>query len=554
MSKLSAEERRKLPLSDFAGSGRTFPIVDQSDVHDVARLIGHASNPNAVKAKIIRIARRKGFSLPAEWEAEKKPGIKKAALTGATDFTQFVQFAKVGNDEERIVEGYISSERLDDQNQVVTFQAISNAMPDYLKWSNIRAMHKPIAAGRVISARPLPEVHKYYVQGHIVDDDSWNKVKAGVYKGFSIGGSILPGGAEMAKLEDGTPYQRLNKIKLVEISLVDRPANPDAVLTLWKGANLVEEQTTQAATGTGENVAPTHADNFEPIIIQKAATPDPSAVLQQLQALRNQYETDRNMDAAQMITEAISLILEADSDEQTDENGGDGDVDDAAVDAATGAGIDATDTPVAMASKVLDLVKAGRVMNSELMGHAQTAHDSLEKMARAAGHSFCKGDGFTADADTTDQGATNPTGPANTVTTSTGLVARDDNANKHKLPAKKFSTSTGADSFEKSFMPKFEQFAKSLGDKFDGVLARIERLESQPQGGGPVLTGAINKSIGVGGGQPTQNPLDLEITQTMTAISGAPNDSVRKSLESHLTTLQIRKAQSVPINPIDFWG
>ena len=63
-------DRAKIAPEDFAGPGQTFPIVTQQDVHDAARLIGHAANPAAVKARVIAIARRKGFALPDAWTGE----------------------------------------------------------------------------------------------------------------------------------------------------------------------------------------------------------------------------------------------------------------------------------------------------------------------------------------------------------------------------------------------------------------------------------------------------------------------------------------------------
>lgn len=57
-------DRDKLPDSDFAGPHRSFPIVTQSDVSDALHLVGHADNPDAVRARIHEIARRKGFSVP----------------------------------------------------------------------------------------------------------------------------------------------------------------------------------------------------------------------------------------------------------------------------------------------------------------------------------------------------------------------------------------------------------------------------------------------------------------------------------------------------------
>lgn len=73
-SESTPKEREKMDPGDFAGPHRSFPIKDQSDVHDAARLVGKAANPAAVKARIIAIAKKKGFDLPESWKnGEKAP-------------------------------------------------------------------------------------------------------------------------------------------------------------------------------------------------------------------------------------------------------------------------------------------------------------------------------------------------------------------------------------------------------------------------------------------------------------------------------------------------
>lgn len=56
----------------FAGPHNSFPIKTQQDVYDAARLVGHAKDKAAVKARIIRIARNKGFHLPKSWQSKVK--------------------------------------------------------------------------------------------------------------------------------------------------------------------------------------------------------------------------------------------------------------------------------------------------------------------------------------------------------------------------------------------------------------------------------------------------------------------------------------------------
>lgn len=90
--KYTKKDRSKIPPEDFAGPHKTFPIVTQQDVHDAARLIGHARNPDAVKARVIAIAKRKGFALPKAWQSSSKesttPMAKKIALPRALEAVQ----------------------------------------------------------------------------------------------------------------------------------------------------------------------------------------------------------------------------------------------------------------------------------------------------------------------------------------------------------------------------------------------------------------------------------------------------------------------------------
>lgn len=75
-------DRDKLPDSDFAGPHRSFPIVTQSDVSDALGLAGHADDPDAVRARIHAIARRKGFSVPDDNDSKNK-GTKEVAEPAA---------------------------------------------------------------------------------------------------------------------------------------------------------------------------------------------------------------------------------------------------------------------------------------------------------------------------------------------------------------------------------------------------------------------------------------------------------------------------------------
>lgn len=83
---ISKKERDAASSDDFAGSGRSFPILKPEDVTAAARSIGRAGGknkgPNAIKAAIIRIAKRKGWEkyLPKAWRGGDSSATESATL------------------------------------------------------------------------------------------------------------------------------------------------------------------------------------------------------------------------------------------------------------------------------------------------------------------------------------------------------------------------------------------------------------------------------------------------------------------------------------------
>lgn len=138
------------------------------------------------------------------------------------DVKFFIPFEKK-DDDERIVAGYATTEALDSQGEVVKISAIEKALPDYMKFGNIREMHQYSAVGKAIQANVDDAKRGLYLVVKVIDDVAWKKVKAGVYNGFSIGGRIV------TKVNNA-----IEDLVLSEISLVDRPANPEAIFSLVK--------------------------------------------------------------------------------------------------------------------------------------------------------------------------------------------------------------------------------------------------------------------------------------------------------------------------------
>jgi phage head maturation protease len=128
--------------------------------------------------------------------------------------------------EQRMVWGYASTEALDAHGETVTKTAIEEALAAYLEYANVREMHQLSAVG--LTKEASVDDKGLYVGVHVVDDTAWGKVTSGLYKGFSIGGKTLERDSKNRKI--------ITKILLNEISLVDRPSNPEARFDVWKAA------------------------------------------------------------------------------------------------------------------------------------------------------------------------------------------------------------------------------------------------------------------------------------------------------------------------------
>jgi phage head maturation protease len=130
--------------------------------------------------------------------------------------------------ERREVWGYASTEARDEQGEIVKREALQAALGDYMKFANIREMHQMSAVG--VAKEANIDDNGLYIGAKIIDPIAWQKVVEGVYKGFSIGGRITQ--------RDPQDYKTITGLVLNEISVVDRPANPQAVFDYWKASSV----------------------------------------------------------------------------------------------------------------------------------------------------------------------------------------------------------------------------------------------------------------------------------------------------------------------------
>lgn len=108
---ISKSERDAASASDFAGKGRSFPILKPSDVMAAVRSIGRGvaggQSASSLKARIKAIAKRKGWTkyLPKAWQTDSSAGGDESAATDKNKSMESATTAVLdGGGELRLVE------------------------------------------------------------------------------------------------------------------------------------------------------------------------------------------------------------------------------------------------------------------------------------------------------------------------------------------------------------------------------------------------------------------------------------------------------------------
>ena len=161
----------------------------------------------------------------------------------------------------RIVSGFASLDNLDKQDDIVTTEASMDAFAKFR--GNIREMHQPSAVGKMVSFKEEKyfdaESKKFYkgvfVSAYISKgaQDAWEKVLDGTYTGFSIGGRMNKWDDAYDEKADKT-IRVIKEYDLIELSLVDSPANQFANIMSVEKVDGVDTLTGSSADTIVENV------------------------------------------------------------------------------------------------------------------------------------------------------------------------------------------------------------------------------------------------------------------------------------------------------------
>ncbi|MHB1937074.1 MAG: hypothetical protein ACYCOR_10870 [Acidobacteriaceae bacterium] len=153
-----------------------------------------------------------------------------ASLGSDAYFT--VPFGKVVENQDGTVTvtGKPTSDSLDFDDQIVDKDFAKKALPKWFNaWGNIREMHGPTAIGRAKDLQWDDETDEPLLTVKIVDPTAVKKVREGVLQAFSIGVAH-----PKFKADPKAKRGRMIDGEIMEVSAVDRPADPDCKFMIVK--------------------------------------------------------------------------------------------------------------------------------------------------------------------------------------------------------------------------------------------------------------------------------------------------------------------------------
>jgi hypothetical protein len=290
----------------------------------------------------------------------KKQGAFMSALRMFIPITKF-------NAARRLVYGLATAETEDRAGEICDY---ASTKPFYEKWSeeiakatagksygNLRAMHGPVAAGKVTEITFNDQAKQIEICAKVVDDAEWAKVLEGVYTGFSQGGAYE---RRWTDADGSTRYTASPN----EISLVDLPCLPQATFEMIKADGTSE----QRRFGKGlVNVARLANIIEELDWLQNASSSE---------EMTEQDDSDVPSELRDLVTRA-SAILRTMVNEETAELGQD----------------DASQSPMTMFAaplktaslKTTNLLKIGARNNETDQARIQHMHDTSVELGAACG-------------------------------------------------------------------------------------------------------------------------------------------------------------------------
>lgn len=264
---------------------------------------GNTSNPSAGYIAWLLWGGDAGKTWANSISEREKKKDKSMNLDTTSAFAKIIKQEKL-DDGTLMVYGKATDDSLDIDQQICDAGWLATAMPEWFKTGgNIREQHSNIAAG--VAKELDAKEDGFYINVHVVDPVSVKKTETGVFKGFSIGirspRVVRDNKAANGRIIDG---------QIVEVSLVDRPANPNAKLIMAKsvGTEIMKVEELVEAT---EEVVETPAETVTEEVVEaveaveeKAADSKPSKE----EALKRLQELTKEMTDLTMMCKELGYI------------------------------------------------------------------------------------------------------------------------------------------------------------------------------------------------------------------------------------------------------
>jgi 4-diphosphocytidyl-2C-methyl-D-erythritol kinase len=264
---------------------------------------GNTSNPSAGYIAWLLWGGDAGKTWADSISEREKKKDKSMNLDTTSAFAKIIKQEKL-EDGTLMVYGKATDDSLDIDEQICDAGWLATAMPEWFKTGgNVREQHSNIAAG--VAKELDAKADGFYINVHVVDPVSVKKTETGVFKGFSIGirspRVVRDNKAANGRIIDG---------QIVEVSLVDRPANPNAKLIMAKsvGTEIVKVEELVEAT---EEVVETPAETVTEEVVEAVEAVEEKSAHKEYskeEALKRLQELTKEMSDLTMMCKELGYI------------------------------------------------------------------------------------------------------------------------------------------------------------------------------------------------------------------------------------------------------
>lgn len=141
---------------------------------------------------------------------------------------RFGDVFKVANEDERIIEGYASTNDIDEYRDIIEPSAFEAALSRYMQYPMVCLNHDWWnSVGTAEDCKIDNKGLWCRLRISAAEPDLWTKIKERVYRAFSIAGRIIK-----SEYDDERKIRRITELSLFEISVVGLPANRQARIEL----------------------------------------------------------------------------------------------------------------------------------------------------------------------------------------------------------------------------------------------------------------------------------------------------------------------------------